>query len=255
MFRKILYRNIFNKKFIALILFSVVIFIITMIQSANYIYPTSVYEVLLIGRISSADIAASLNFLVLPFFISYIGISVINEDQVNGFAETMVVRGKKFTDYRKKSTVSALITGGIVAIFPTVFNFVTISLIYQSYSIDLFNVPYDWYIFSKLIYRSPMLFFVLNIAILYFFGVGTVALSLIIKYVMKPRYRLEIVIPFIIHMILLFSSSIIYTLSFHEYLYYLFSIFSSYEGIVFFIILPVFIFGGVYIVRKNKDYI
>lgn len=255
MFEKILYRNIFNKRFAHFIVAVFFLMVISAFQIRGNTSNLSLYETIFIGSISYADMALSTNYIILPFFISYIGMYVINSDEKNSFTEIMSIRCNNKVNYRRKLLISAVLVGGVIAIIPTLVQIIVFAPVLQSKSIDLFSVPYEYYLFSSILISHPFIFFLLNLVILYFFGVATVSLSLLVKYISNPKWNIEVVIPFVLHMLLLLVASVAYNISFDRYMYYAYSIFSSIGGIIFFIAIPIVSMVVIYNGRKKRDYI
>ncbi len=250
---KLLRRNLINIRGLQLIAFSAVLYIIIYFQTNAYGKEKNIFDVVLFGKGIVSDYAEMILFVTMPFFVSYVSLYCINKDEKNNFINILLSRYTERRRYFSKKILSSMLTGGIVAITPYIIGFMIFSLKYHIINIDIFDVGVYENIFSGLMTSNPILFYFFNILVVFFFGVSTTSLTLLIKYTLKTKREVEVIMPFAIHIFIMLCSSVFYSLPFYDNMYYKDAIFVKPMGICVYIVIPIVLWGLYYVKAKNRD--
>ena len=142
-------------------------------------------------------------FLVFPILASFPFANSYMQDEKNGYMRSVFTRISKSTYFLAK-WLATFFSGGVAVTIPLVFNFVIMTMIYPivgPFVESGVSGVLDVNTFSSLFYKSPLLYVVLFILIIFVFGGSFSTFSLIVSFFTDYSFII-LLFPFLIIMFL-----------------------------------------------------
>ena len=251
MIRGVIKRSIYNKNFILLLLFSIVLGIEFLFKAGSY-RNFGICAFVITGPDTYKSEMSFLYYIFNPLFISIVASKAFYEDMNSGLYECLINREDGRKKYFQKMYISSLIMGGIVSILPILIVAVFLMTNVPYIPSDCFVLVKKANLFTAFVNSSPTLYIFLSMIPFFIYGCMISAITLVSKVYINSNKNIELMIPFLITVFIEFCGTFFYDIKLFHIMNYFNASLESILGIIAFILCPFVVFNFFYNMRVIK---